>query len=199
LPRSIAWWAFDPPGIGYAYAVRNPARVRRLVAIVAAIPGMAPPDVYTMTPERLHKTWHFAFNFLPELPGLLITGREREFLTWLFKAKSVDFAKAFDADAMDEYVRIYAKPGAWSNGLGFYRAIFESMAQNRATAATPLTMPVLAIGGEAGLGEAMRGTFERFSPQLSGAAIPNCGHYVPEESPEALLAVMTPFLAADRR
>ena len=21
-----------------------------------------------MTPERLHKTWHFAFNFLPELP-----------------------------------------------------------------------------------------------------------------------------------
>jgi len=189
LPRSIAWWAFDPPGIGYAYAVRNPARVRRLVAIVAAIPGMAPPDVYTMTPERLHKTWHFAFNFLPELPELLITGREREFLTWLFKAKSVDFAKAFDADAMDEYVRIYAKPGAWSNGLGFYRAIFESMAQNRATAATPLTMPVLAIGGEAGLGEAMRGTFERFSPQLSGAVIPNCGHYVPEESPEALLAV----------
>ena len=65
--------------------------------------------------------------------------------------------------------------------------------------ATPLIMPVLAIGGEAGLGDAMRGTFERFSPQLSGAVIPNCGHYVPEESPEALLAVMTPFLAADRR
>ena len=185
--------------LGYAYAVRNPARVRRLVAIDAAIPGMAPPDVYTMTPERLHKTWHFAFNFLPELPELLITGREREFLTWLFEAKSIDFTKAFDADAMDEYVRIYTKPGAWSNGLGYYRAIFESMAQNRATAATPLTMPVLAIGGEAGLGDAMRGTFERFSPQLSGAVIPNCGHYVPEESPEALLAVMTPFLAADRR
>jgi pimeloyl-ACP methyl ester carboxylesterase len=184
--------------LGYSYAVRKPERVRRLVAIDAAIPGMAPPDVYTMTPERLHKTWHFAFNFLPELPELLITGREREFLTWLFKAKSVDFAKTFDADAMDEYVRLYAKPGAWSNGLGYYRAIFDSMAQNRATAATPLNMPVLAIGGSAGLGEAMRGTFAPFSAQLSGAVIPNCGHYVPEESPQALLEILQPFLAADQ-
>jgi pimeloyl-ACP methyl ester carboxylesterase len=184
--------------LGYAYAVRNPARVRRLVAIDAAIPGMAPPDVYTMTPERLHKTWHFAFNFLPELPELLITGREREFLTWLFKAKSVDFAKTFDTDAMDEYVRLYARHGAWSNGLGFYRAIFDSMAQNKVTAATKLTMPVLAIGGSAGLGEAMRGTFAPFSPNLSGAVIANCGHYVPEEAPDALLAAMLPFLEADK-
>jgi pimeloyl-ACP methyl ester carboxylesterase len=186
-------------GLGYAYAVRNPARVRRLVAIDAAIPGMAPPDVYTMTPERLHKTWHFAFNFLPALPELLITGREREFLTWLFKAKSVDFAKAFDTNAMNEYVRLYARPGAWSNALGFYRAIFDSMAQNKATASTPLPMSVLAIGGSAGLGDAMRGTFAPFSPNLSSAVIPNCGHYVPEEAPDALLASMLPFLQADGR
>jgi microsomal epoxide hydrolase len=181
--------------VGYAYAVRTPQRVRKLVAIDAAIPGMAPPDVYTMTPERLQKTWHFAFNFLPDLPEMLIVGREREFLTWLFKTKSVDWTKAFDADAFDEYVRIYSAPGRWSAGLGFYRAIFESIAQNRATAATPLAMPVLAIGGEVGLGSAMRGSFERAAPQLSGAVIPTCGHYVPEESPQALLALLEPFLA----
>lgn len=181
--------------IGYAYAVRKPERVRKLVAIDAAIPGMAPDDVYKMTPERLHKTWHFAFNFLPELPELLIAGREREFLAWLFKAKSVDWTKAFDADALDEYTRLYATPGRWSMGLGYYRAIFESIAQNRATASTLLTMPVLAVGGEAGLGAAMRASFERAAPQLSGAVIPNCGHYVPEECPDALLALLEPFLA----
>ena len=119
-------------------------------------------------------------------------------MTWLFKSKSVDFDKAFDTNAMDEYVRLYAKPGAWSNGLGYYRAIFDSMAQNKATADTKLTLPVLAIGGSAGLGDAMRGTFAAFSPNLSGAVIPNCGHYVLEEAPEALLAAMLPFLAADR-
>ncbi|MDP2410961.1 MAG: alpha/beta hydrolase [Pseudolabrys sp.] len=181
--------------LGYAYAVRRPERVRKLVAIDAVIPGMAPPDVYTMTPERLHKTWHFAFNFLPELPELLITGREREFLAWLFKAKSIDVTKTIDTAALDEYARLYATPGRWSMGLGFYRAIFDSITQNRATANTPLPMPVLAVGGEAGLGAAMRGSFEKAAPNLTGAVIPACGHYVPEECPEALLAVMEPFLA----
>jgi pimeloyl-ACP methyl ester carboxylesterase len=96
---------------------------------------------------------------------------------------------------MDEYVRIYAASGRWSMGLGYYRAIFDSIAQNRVTAATPLAMPVLAIGGQAGLGAAMRASFERAAPQLSGAVIPGCGHYVPEESPQALLALIEPFLA----
>jgi len=181
--------------LGYAYAVRRPERVRKLVAIDAAIPGMAPADVYTMTPERLHKTWHFAFNFLPELPELLITGREREFLAWLFKAKSIDVTKAIDDEALDEYARLYSTPGRWSAGLAFYRAIFESIAQNRATAATPLPMPVLAVGGEGGLGAAMRASFEAAAPNLTGVVIPACGHYVPEECPEALLAAMEPFLA----
>ncbi|HEY4142322.1 MAG TPA: hypothetical protein VGM57_12965, partial [Pseudolabrys sp.] len=76
--------------------------------------------------------------------------------------------------------------------------IFDSMAQNKATAETKLTMPILAVGGSGGLGDAMRGTFSAFSPHLTGAVIPNCGHYVPEEAPEALLAAMLPFLAADR-
>jgi pimeloyl-ACP methyl ester carboxylesterase len=56
---------------------------------------------------------------------------------------------------------------------------------------------VLAIGGSAGLGEAMRGTFAPFSSNLSGAVIPHCGHYVPEECPDALLAATLPFLEAD--
>jgi microsomal epoxide hydrolase len=174
--------------------VRQPARVRRLVLVDAAIPGLAPPDVYKMTPDRLARTWHFAFNYLPDLPELLITGREREFLSWLYRSKSVDWTKAFDQDAVDEYVRVYSAPGSWSNGLGYYRAIFDSIAQNQATAQTKLTMPVLAIGGETGLGAAMRQSLEPVSTNLQGAVIPNCGHYVLEESPAELLDLVLPFL-----
>jgi pimeloyl-ACP methyl ester carboxylesterase len=180
--------------IGYAYAVRQPARVQRLVLVDAAIPGLAPPDVYKMTPDRLARTWHFAFNYLPELPELLITGREREFLSWLYRSKSVDWTKAFDQDAIDEYVRVYSAPGSWSNGLGYYRAIFDSIAQNQATAQTKLTMPVLAIGGETGLGAAMRQSLDGLATNLQGAVIPNCGHYVPEEAPRELLDLILPFL-----
>jgi len=34
------------------------------------------------------KTWHLAFNRLDDLPEILLQARDRELLTWLFRAKS---------------------------------------------------------------------------------------------------------------
>jgi pimeloyl-ACP methyl ester carboxylesterase len=181
--------------IGYTFAAQRPGRVRRLALIDAAIPGLAPAETYRPAPETMHRSWHFAFNFLPDLPEMLIGGRERQFLSWLFRTKSADWTRAFDDAAIDEYVRIYAAPGAWTGGLGYYRAIFDSMAQNRSMAATPLPMPVLTIGGERGLGSIMEQSLTGAAADLRGAVIADCGHYVPEEQPLALLDVLLPFLA----
>jgi len=188
LTHDIGAW------IAYAYAARQPERVRRLVLIDAAIPGLAPPESYALTPERAHRTWHFAFNYLPDLSEMLIVGREGEFLTWLFRTKSVDWRRAFDADALEAYTRLYAADGAWSGGLGYYRAIFDSMAENKAAAATPLPMPVLGIGGDFGLGGLMRASLEGLAADLRTAIIADCGHYVPEEQPQQLLDIVLPFL-----
>jgi pimeloyl-ACP methyl ester carboxylesterase len=164
--------------IGYTYAARHPARVRRLALIDAAIPGLAPPETYRPSPETMHRSWHFSFNFLPDLPEMLIGGREQQFLTWLFRTKSVDWTRAFDDDAIDEYTRIYAASGAWTGGLGYYRAIFDSMAQNRAAAATPLPMPVLAVGGDYGLGATMQQSLQMppriYEAKLSPTAVITC-------------------------
>ncbi|HEY0182740.1 MAG TPA: alpha/beta hydrolase [Rhodopila sp.] len=180
--------------ISYTYASQRPARIRRLALIDAAIPGLAPPETYRLSPETMHRTWHFAFNYLPELPEMLIGGRERQFLSWFFRTKSVDWTRAFDAAAVGEYTRIYAAPNAWTGGLGYYRAIFDSIAQNRGAAASPLPMPVLAVGAESGLGAGMEHSLRGAVAELRGAVIADCGHYVPEEQPRALLEVLLPFL-----
>ena len=178
--------------IAYTYASRNPSKIRRLTLIDAAIPGLAPAEAYRPAPETRHRSWHFAFNFLPELPEMLITGRERQFLSWLFRTKSVDWTRAFDDAALDEYTRIYAAPGAWTGGLGYYRAIFDSMAQNRDR--PPLPMPTLAVGGDFGLGAMMEQSLKHAAADLRGVVIPNSGHYVPEEQPRALLDALLRFL-----
>lgn len=77
--------------------------MKKLVLIDAAVPGLAPEGLYKLTPETMHKTWHFAFNYLPDLPEILVAGREREFLSWLSRTKSLDWKKAFDDPTIDEY------------------------------------------------------------------------------------------------
>jgi pimeloyl-ACP methyl ester carboxylesterase len=67
--------------VGYAYAARRAERVKRLALIDAAIPGLSPPEAFRFAPETASRLWHFYFNYLPELPELLVVGREREFLT----------------------------------------------------------------------------------------------------------------------
>ncbi len=91
-------------------------------------------------------------------------------------------------------MRVYAKPGGWTGGLGYYRAIFESMKQNRETAVTKLTMPILAIGGESALGIRMEESLRGAAANPRGVVIADCGHYVAEEQPSALLKVLMPFL-----
>ncbi len=53
---------------------------------------------------------------MPDLPEALVAGRERLFLSWLFRARSAN-AAAIDATALDEYTRVYAAPGAMQSGF----------------------------------------------------------------------------------
>jgi pimeloyl-ACP methyl ester carboxylesterase len=90
--------------IGYFYAAEWPDDVKRLAVFDAAIPGITPPPPAGFpTAEVNVKTWHFAFNRLDDLPEILLQGREREFLTWLFRAKSTRPWTITSAD-LDEYV-----------------------------------------------------------------------------------------------
>ena len=53
--------------VAYAYASAYPAEVRRLVVADAGLPGLS-PEAGTLVSAAVNvKTWHFAFNTLPEL------------------------------------------------------------------------------------------------------------------------------------
>ena len=75
--------------IGYAYAADWPGDVRRLAMMDALVPGFSSPRTDLSPEEANLRAWHFGFNRLDDLPETLIAGRERAFLTWLFRAKAV--------------------------------------------------------------------------------------------------------------
>lgn len=180
--------------LAYPLAVKFPAAFARVVVIDALVPGLAPPSAYAMTPDTVLKTWHFAFNALPDLPAALIAGRERLYLEWLFRSRALDPVTAFDDHAIDEYVACYSRIGAMNAGFAYYRAMFASAAQNRAYAAAgKVTVPILAIGGAQWLGAGIVSAFEAIGDNVAGAVIESCGHFVPEEQPEKLAELVLEF------
>ncbi|MEE7546507.1 alpha/beta fold hydrolase [Xanthomonas sp. Kuri4-1] len=177
------------------YALMFPHAVHRLALLDAGIPGITLPELLPTAPERSWRTWHFAFHAVPDLPEALIEGRERLYLDWFLRRKAASPHSFSDAD-LDEYVRIFRLPGALRAGLAFYRALGQSAEQNRALVREArLAMPVLAVGADQGSIPDMAGPLAPFAANLRGETIARSGHFIPEEQPEALAALLTEFFA----
>jgi pimeloyl-ACP methyl ester carboxylesterase len=180
--------------VAHPLAVEHPTAVRSLTLVDAAIPGVTALPTGIPDEETNRRSWHFGFNRLPELPELLLSGRERPFLKWLFESKSVRRA-AFDDVALDEYARILSAPGAIDAGLRYYQEALseEGLERARQRASVPLRMPVLTVGGAQGVGSLLEQTLAGTATDLRGLVIENCGHYVPEECPENLAEALLGF------
>jgi len=184
--------------IGYFYASEWPDDVKRLAVFDAAIPGITPPPPASIPSTEVNlKTWHFAFNRLDDLPEILLQGREREFLTWLFRVKSTRPWTITAAD-LDEYVRINAAPGATRAALSYYRHKLgpEGLAHSRARAERKLAIPMLAFGAESGVGTMLLDTMRLVATDVRGGVFEGCGHYMPEEAPRAVADQVISFMGA---
>ena len=179
--------------VAYPYGMLFGGEVRRLALLDGGIPGVTLPDQLPTAPDRAWKTWHFAFHTVPDLPEMLIGGREREYLTWLLRRKAADPQSFADAD-VDEYLRVLLKDGGLRAGLAFYRAFAESAGQNRALRERgKLTMPVLALGADQGSIVDMVTPIRAVADDVSGGTIQSCGHFVPEEQPDVVAAELLAF------
>ncbi|WP_353229741.1 alpha/beta fold hydrolase [Pseudomonas qingdaonensis] len=176
--------------VGYALASDFPGVVNRLCLSEAVIPGLAPAPSIFAPPEQNIFLWHFMFNQLQDLPEALITGREAQYLRFMFEK----WAVRLDRVAVDTYVQAYSAPGGLRGGFAYYRAIPETIRQNQQRGQVPLVMPVLAIGAQLATNDAPRVTLEGRAATLQGAIIEGCGHFVTEEAPEAFVGHLLPFL-----
>jgi len=79
----------------------------------------------------------------------------------------------------------------------YYRALNTSIADNAQLSATRLAMPVMAIGGggHGGMGQFQVDQMKQYATHVEGRVLPGCGHWLPEECPDALNALVVGFLA----
>lgn len=176
--------------VAYAYAAQHPDAVRRLALLDAPLPGIPPFDQFQTS------FWPFVFHQVRDLPEALITGQENLYLSWFWRTLAYD-PTAVEPSAVAEYVRAYSAEGAMRAALEWYRAFAQDAEDNRAFARTPLTMPVLALGGAAVVGDAVYRTAQQVALDVRGGVIEQCGHWIPEERPQEVISQLLAFLGGN--
>jgi pimeloyl-ACP methyl ester carboxylesterase len=173
----------------FLLALRSPERVRGLVlmeSLLAPLPG-AESFLHSGPP------WWFGFHAVPGLAETVLAGREREYIEWFLRTGTHD-EQGVDPSVRDAFVTAYTGQDSLRCGFEYYRAFPANAAQIRAATATSrLTVPTLAIGANS-VGDALHRQLEPISDTLTGHVIPNCGHIIPLDQPDALLDLLTPFL-----
>lgn len=178
--------------IVYAYLRAYPGELRRAVIMNVAIPGVDPWNDVVRDPA----IWHFGFHAVPQLPELLVHGRQADYFDFFFNAIAAD-PEAIDPSTRALYAAGYDRMDALRTGFDWYRAFQQDASDNQKESRRDRT-PVLYLRGEAERGIEL----ERYVSGLRGSGllsvqgqvIPNSGHFAPDEQPEAVAGTLSSFM-----
>ncbi|MEJ7660286.1 MAG: alpha/beta hydrolase [Hymenobacter sp.] len=165
--------------------------MRRLVLMEAALPGLGLEELCDA--DQYPRMYHLPLFDAPNgLAELLITGREEQFVAHFMRQQTYD-PTGPDQEALTEYARRLAAPGALHGGIAYFRAHKLDAARNRAHAKTKLPMPVLTVGGAASFGAHLAGQIRPLVEQLHSVLLDECGHYLAEEQPARVVEELLRF------
>lgn len=178
--------------VAYAYAAQFPGEVDRLVLMDAFLPGVGAYHEVFLIPGR----WHFHFH--GATPAALVAGRERIYLEHFWNDFAADPRRSVPEADRALYAREYARPPGMRSAMAYFAALEQDAADFAGFARTPLTMPILALGGEQSLGTFLAEQIELIGTQVTAVVILDAGHWLMEEAPDRTLDELVTFLRRPR-
>ncbi|MGQ4513399.1 alpha/beta fold hydrolase [Streptomyces sp. DW26H14] len=184
----VAIDAGTPPA--FLLAMRRPDLVSRLVvmeSLLGTLPGAE--DFLAGGPP-----WWFGFHSVPGLAESVLAGHEARYVDWFLDSGTL--GQGLRPDVRAAFVSAYTGTEALRCAFSYYRALPTSARQiQEAVETRRLTVPAMAIGAHP-VGTALQRQLRPVADDLVGHVIEDCGHIIPLHRPEALLALLNPFLAA---
>jgi len=174
--------------VAYAYAAQFPAEVTKLVLMDAFLPGVAGWEAIYNNPG----IWHFRFN--GPTPEALVQGRERIYFDYFWNDLAADKNRSLPEADRIAYVAAYSRPGRMHAGWAYFVSFQQAAKDFAHLSQTKLTMPVLSIGGDKSLGEALGEQTKLVATNVTVVVLKNAGHWVLEESPKETTDALVKFL-----
>ena len=174
--------------VAYAYAAQFPSEVEKLVVMDAFLPGVPGWEAVYNNPA----IWHFRFN--GPTPEELVRGRERIYFEHFWNNFAADKTHSIPEADREAYAAAYARPGRMRAGWAYFVSFQQAAKDLAELSQTKLTMPVLAIGGEKSLGDALGQQMKLVATDVTVVVLKDTGHWVLEERPKETTDALVKFL-----
>jgi pimeloyl-ACP methyl ester carboxylesterase len=179
--------------IAWYFAMRRPSEIARLCIMNLPHPACMER---ALRGRQLLRSWYALFFQLPWLPERLLGAGDYRAIRRAFTGMAVDPGR-FPPEVLQVYRDNAARPGALTAMLNYYRALLRGGSRRQRALGYPrIETPTLMIWGEedAALGiETTRGT-ERHVADLVLRRLPGVSHWVQQEAPEAVNAMLEAWL-----
>lgn len=181
--------------IAHAYAAQFPDSTASVVWGECPLPGS---KVYEESKNSLIM-WHFTFHQVPDLPELLIQGKEKQYIKH-FVDRLAQNPAAISPHDLEVYALAYSSAGGMRAGLNVYRAFEQDGEINNKVVQEKgkSKVPCLALWGGRSFADekSARGMCEEFyeGRTIEFAAVPGAGHWIAEEKPREFVEKVTNFI-----
>jgi pimeloyl-ACP methyl ester carboxylesterase len=181
--------------IAWYFAMRKLRPLERLV--IMNVPHPAVLERRFGFTRQLLRSWYVFFFQIPRLPERLLAARNYAAVADAFRGMAVD-RRRFPDEVIEVYRKNAAHPGALTAMVNYYRAIVRGggARRQRALGYPVIETPTLMIWGEQDRALGKETTFgtEEFVRELTLRYLPGVSHWVQQEAPEAVNAMLEAWL-----
>lgn len=185
--------------VSYAVLAAYPDLIRR--AVVMAVPHPEQVAGSMLQARHVHRSFHWWFFQLPELPERALVADDFAFIDYLWRYWT---APGYDDPLhLDRVKAMLREPGVLAATLGYYRAMLDPARGDprldavRAAMARPITVPTLALCGSQDLrAELMTDQSSYFHGEYRYREVAGAGHFLHREQPAEVTKLILDWLGA---
>jgi epoxide hydrolase 4 len=181
--------------IAWVFAMRQTRPLDRLVIMNVPHPALFASALHTW--PQLKRSWYVFFFQLPWLPERFLAADNYSAIARAFRGMAVDKSR-FSDEVLSVYRANAAHPGALTAMVNYYRAVLRGggAMRQRKLGYPIVETPALMIWGEhdTALGKETTYGTQRYVRQLTLRYLPNVSHWVQQEAPEVVNAMLEAWL-----
>jgi pimeloyl-ACP methyl ester carboxylesterase len=182
--------------VAWIFATDRVRSLERLIIMNVPHPAIFAESLRTS--GQALRSWYMLFFQLPGLPEFVLGLNRAAAIGRAFRSSAASPSR-FPPAVLDVYRRNALEPGALTAMLNWYRALARDARRHALRAYPVIDVPTLLIWGEADVALAKATTFgtERYVRDLTLRYLPGISHWVQQDAPETVNAMLAAFLRGE--